>query len=478
MSSTFGSLNTAASGLYAAQRGVDVTGQNIANVNTDGYSRQRVNLQAVGASAVPAIWARSSSVGDGVDSSSVTRIRDAFLESRAQTEHASSAQLTTENDTYNGVQQTFGEPSDTGIQSQLTSMWGAWQDLANAQATNAGSVGAGAGSELIQTTQSVLDSFHSTRASLDQQWTQTQSDLQALVSNVNAAAATIASLNKQIQLGTSSGANVNALSDQRDQLVLQLSEQIGATSRPGDRGSVDVAVGGVTLVSGTLPTPLAVAGPTDPNTTTLGAARIVTADGTATLVAGGTAGGQLSALNSTIPSYRNQLDAVARDMAQQINDQLGNGYDSTGALGKPMFGSSSAGPIDAATITLKITDPAQLGISVLGPDANGVAATNGGNADAISQLGNTAGSPDNSYRAMITQLGVQAGSVSRALDIQTTVTSTVDNNRESVSGVSIDEEMTNMLSFQHAYSASARLITAIDQNLDTLINHMGLVGNA
>ena len=115
--STFSGLNTATTALWAQQRGLDVTGQNIANVNTAGYSRQRVDLQSVGGSTVPAVFSTSDQVGQGVNADSVIRIRDAFLESRAQTESASTAQMTVTDDTLAQIEQAFREPGDSGIQA-------------------------------------------------------------------------------------------------------------------------------------------------------------------------------------------------------------------------------------------------------------------------------------------------------------------------------------------------------------------------
>jgi flagellar hook-associated protein 1 FlgK len=106
----------------------------------------------------------------------------------------------------------------------------------------------------------------------------------------------------------------------------------------------------------------------------------------------------------------------------------------------------------------------------------GVPALDHGNADAIAQLRQSATSTDAGYRKMIVELGVQAAVAGRNLDIQSVITTQVDAARESVAGVNIDEEMTNMLSFQHAYSAAGRLVTAIDETLDQLINRTGLVG--
>ena len=129
--STFSGLNAATTALWAQRRALDVTGQNIANVNTEGYSRQRVDLQAIGGSVVPAFYSTSPGIGAGVSADDVTRIRDAFLEGRGHTEHANSARLTAETDAYELVEQAFREPGDTGIQSLLSDMWNGWQDVAN-----------------------------------------------------------------------------------------------------------------------------------------------------------------------------------------------------------------------------------------------------------------------------------------------------------------------------------------------------------
>ena len=129
--STFSGLNTATTALWAQRRALDVTGQNIANVNTEGYSRQRVDLQALGGSAVPAFYSTSPGIGGGVSADDVTRIRDAFLEGRGHTEHANGARLTAEAERLQLVEQAFREPGDTGIQSLLSDMWSGWEDVAN-----------------------------------------------------------------------------------------------------------------------------------------------------------------------------------------------------------------------------------------------------------------------------------------------------------------------------------------------------------
>jgi flagellar hook-associated protein FlgK len=190
--------------------------------------------------------------------------------------------------------------------------------------------------------------------------------------------------------------------------------------------------------------------------------------------AGGTAEGQLNSLNTIIPSYRQALDATAVSLATSLNTAHAAGFDLNGAAGTPLLG-SSGGPITAASLTVLVTDPKKVAASSVGPTA-GVPALDHGNADAIAQLRQSTTGVDASYRKMIVELGVQAAVAGRNVDIQAVITTQVDSARESVAGVNIDEEMTNMLSFQHAYSAAGRLITAIDETLDKLINGTGRVG--
>ena len=105
--SSFSGLNTALSALQAQRRGLDLTGQNIANANTEGYTRQRLNLQAVGGSTVPAIYSVSSDVGGGVTVHDVSRVQDAFLEAQGRAEHSQNAYLADQQQTYLRIEQAY-----------------------------------------------------------------------------------------------------------------------------------------------------------------------------------------------------------------------------------------------------------------------------------------------------------------------------------------------------------------------------------
>jgi flagellar hook-associated protein 1 FlgK len=466
--STFSALNAATTALWAQRRALDITGQNIANVNTDGYSRQRVDLQAIGGSVVPAFYSTSPGIGGGVSADDITRIRDAFLESRGHTETANSARMTVDTDAFALVEQAFREPGNTGIQSLLSEVWNGFEDVANNPKDDA------ARAQVLQQLGTLAGGIHFSQAALGAQWGQTLENLQVLVKDVNASAATIATLNKSIKTANIAGLPANDLTDQRDLLVMKLAGQVGATVRHGDNGVVDVIVGGMSLVAGSSANELAVAGAAGPDDITAnGKPRIVTAAGGYTVPAGGTAGGQMAVLGDTIPYYRSQLDGLAKNLITTLNAQHQAGFDRDGVPGKPILSGTNA-----TDIAVAITKPAEIAASSVGnlPPLAPNPSLDKGNADKIAALRDLPLGTDTQYRKMIVELGVQASVANRNLDIQSVITTQVDAARESVSGVNLDEEMTNMLSFQHAYSAAGRMVTAIDETLDVLINRTGLVG--
>jgi flagellar hook-associated protein FlgK len=468
--STFSGLNAATTALWTQRRALDVTGQNIANVNTDGYSRQRADMQAIGGSPVPAFYSTSPGIGAGVTVEEVTRIRDAFLEGRGHTERANVARLTAEADAYVQVESAFREPGDTGIQSLMGEMWAAWGDVDNGPHELA------TRGQVLQSLETLVGGLQFSHASMGTQWKQTHESLSVLVSDVNKAAESVATLNGAIQRATQAGLPANDLTDQRDLLVMKLAEQVGAVVRPADDGMLDVVVGGMQLVTGRTSSVLSVAGSLGPDTVTADPPRLVTDAGGFVVRPGGTAAGQLHALNVIIPGSRAELDTFANNLAAALNMAHGAGWDLDGNPGTDILG-SSGGPLTASSISVLITDKRQVAASAVPPSGTPpTPALDSSNADAIGQLRLSTTGPDASYRAMIVEMGVRSAVVQRNLGIQQVITTQVDAARESVAGVNIDEEMTNMLSYQHAYAAAGRLVTAIDESLDVLINRMGLVG--
>src|SRR2546421_9403197 len=280
----FNGLRIALSSLYAQQKAIQVTGQNIANVNTDGYSRQRVEMTADSGPVTPAMQSRYPGPGSGVLTGDTTRIRDQFLDLRSYQEHAVDAGLTQSQSVLSRVELAFDEPSDDGLSKLISGFLAGFDDVAN----NPDDMAARA--QLVEQGKTLAAGFTQLDAALATQRTSSISELGSLVGEVNGAAAQIAELNQNITSAINNGFSPNELMDQRDQLVAQLAEQVGVTVSDGEHGQIDVFVGGTALVRGTKAAALKVDVGTDPAQTV----RVTWADVNYPAVVSGTAGGLLS----------------------------------------------------------------------------------------------------------------------------------------------------------------------------------------
>jgi flagellar hook-associated protein 1 FlgK len=561
--SDFSGLRLALSALEAQQRSVNVAAQNVANANTPGYSREAVNLVNVGAPAQPARYAIFQGDGQGVKVDSVTRFRDQFMEIQAAIEHGSMASMNEASSTMNAIQQLFNEPSDSGIQSQLSDLWAGFDDVANNPADGASRT------QLLERADTLAASFNSVSGQLTQLKNNTVDELGATVADINSKAQSIAQLNKSIKANSLAGLAVNDLEDQRDLLANQISEASGATLRAGDFNQVNVMLNGTALVQGETSTALSV------DTSGTGAVLRWTTDNSAARVTSGKAGGELNAINATIPNYLSKVDSVAttlRDAVNQVHGAIAGslavadqdqsatatlkfdvaldngsfatvsvvGADWSGAGGAAALQTALQTAVDAtigagnatATVSGGAGTPLTIGIAPTGahqlqvrangtstgfatllgntpigsdgvggrqfftgtdaaslavssalegnPTAVAAGTAAGGALDAsvaldLADMGSSPNGTDAIYRQAIVQLGVDTQTATNRNQIQTSATQSLDNARSQQSGVSIDEEMTNLVEFQHGYDAAARLLTTIDSMLDTLINHTGLV---
>jgi flagellar hook-associated protein 1 FlgK len=192
----------------------------------------------------------------------------------------------------------------------------------------------------------------------------------------------------------------------------------------------------------------------------------LTVGGTPAGTAGGVAQGLVDALTTTIPSFVSQLDAVAASLASTVNAAHQAGFDLSGAAGTQFFSGTTA-----ATIAVAITDPSKIAASGV-PGGNLDAST----ALALSAMGSASGGADSTYKDLIGTLASQVQRSTQTAAVQAAVTTSVDAQAQSVGGVSFDEETTNMLTYQRAYQASSRVLTTVDDMLDTLINRTGRAG--
>src|SRR3954452_1085618 len=222
MSSTFSGLSTALNALMAQRAGLTLTGQNIANANTPGYTRQRAELQAVVTPTQAGMMSSSlvSQNGGGVTVASIRRMADAFVDARQRDAHSQASYATASSEALGQVEQVLGEPSDTGLSKQLSEFWGAWQGVANSPDS------VPARQALLSKAATVVGTLQRGRTAIDSAYTDTRAQLDALVTQVNTTLKGVADLNDKIRIATASGNPPNELSDQRDQLVLRLSELV------------------------------------------------------------------------------------------------------------------------------------------------------------------------------------------------------------------------------------------------------------
>ncbi len=453
--SDFNGLRIALSSLYAQRKALQVTGQNIANVNTVGYSRQRVEMIADSGPVTPAMESRYPGPGMGVLTGDTTRLRDQFLELRAYQEHAVDSGLRESQSVLSRIELSFDEPSDDGLSALIGGFLAAFDDVAN----NPDDLAARA--QLVEQAKTLAAGFAQLDAALATQRSSSIEELSSLVDEVNDSAARVAELNQTITSALNNGFSPNELMDQRDQLIAQMAEQVGVTVRPGEHGTVDVFVGGTAIVRGSKASPLQVEVGTDPAQTV----HVTWAGDSYPAGVAGSAGGLLGAVNDVIPRYRDGLVAVAQQLSADVNAVHHTGYALDGSAGLDFFVTGPGGGIEVN--------------AAIGADPRLVAAAGSAGAtrdgSVAQQIAELTGIGV-AYQRLVVNLGVEAQATNRRVDVQAAIIQHVDAARESAAGVNLDEEMTSMLQFQHAYDAAARFLTAVDQTLDTLINSTGLVG--
>ncbi len=445
--STFMGLETTLRGLLAQQSALDVTSHNIANANTPGYTRQTAVLTAspaydtaISGSALP------GQIGTGVSVTDYQRVRDGFIDVqlRAQTMRQGFSQAT--QDGLQQVELSLNEPSDNGLNSLLQSYWNAWQSVSNAPEDLANR------QSLVQNAASLAEGFRTVSSQLDTIATQTAQNVTDTLDNVNSMGRQIAQLNDAITRAELTGQTPNDLLDQRDTLIDQLSAlgNVGLTN--GNLGSVDVTIGGATLVSGST-------------------ANTISELDMPSLTSGQLAG-MVQLRDVTIPSYKSQLDAVALALKNSTNAQQAAGYDLSGNPGGAFFTGTGASDIDV--------DPSLMASPALVAASGNGQPGDASNALAIADLRTKpligSATIDSAYAQLVSRVGSDSQESQRMLANAQLLVGSLQDRRDSVSGVSLDEEMTNLTRFQRGYQASARAMSAIDQMLETLISQTGKVG--
>lgn len=494
MVSTFHGLELGKRGLFAQQTALSTTGQNIANANTTGYTRQRAEMQAGSALSVIGANGNNLQLGTGVEVNKIVRLREDYLDVQIRGENKNSGYWEAKSDTLSKMEEILNEPTDSGLANTLDQFWSSWQELAkNPDSASARAV-------VQQRGVAVAETFNHLANSFDQLQSDIQNVIQVKTNEVNSLARQIGSLNDQISRLVPNNYQPNDLYDQRDVLIDQLSKLVDVKVTNGTSGMVDVSIGdGNVLVSGKTTHSLSV--------DTTRAPAEIKLDNTNTISIGtGEFFGRIESFDQLIPEVMGKINALAQTFADSVNDIHRQGYhlvnnagtvETTTAGGVDFFtgitNNSNSKPNDAAKnlkVNQAILNSSDL-IAAAQEETPGKSSTgNGKNAQAIADLkfnqtltfnsgitsSETTSTMDDFYRSIIGQVGIDSQEAQRMKDNTDVIIQQVENRRQSVSGVSIDEEMANMIKFQQAYNASARMVTVVDQCLDKVINGMGRVG--
>jgi flagellar hook-associated protein 1 len=478
MASTFHGLEVGRRGLFAQQMALNTTGHNIANANTNGYTRQRVEMQASNPISTSGV-----NLGTGVEISKLVRLREEYLDVQIRGELKNTGYWEAKSETFSKIEELLNEPSDNGLARTMDEFWKGWQELANhPESAAARSVVRQRGVAVAETFKHIMDSIN-----------QIESDLKNVINTktneINSLAKQIGNLNAQISRVVPNNYQPNDLYDQRDVLIDQLSKLVNVKVTSGEYGMVDVTVGSEKLVSGKDYNTLALGydqatGLLNPSEFKIGGNTIALDGGE--LVGyiesfGKMNGGDLNVL----PKMKNALNELAKAFADEVNKVHLDGMNLDNIEGisnqkVEFFVGTNAGDLKVHPDIMKSLNL----IAAAKEEAPGKSSSgNGKNAQAMADIkfgtiniGGSDTSVSDFYRNIIGQLGIDSQESQRMLENSELIVKQVENRRQSVSGVSLDEEMTNMIKFQQAYNASARMVTVMDQCLDKVINGMGRVG--
>ncbi|WP_027416151.1 flagellar hook-associated protein FlgK [Aneurinibacillus terranovensis] len=468
MGSTFAGLELAKRGLFAQQSALYTTGHNIANDNTDGYTRQRVNLVATAPFPMPSITndRQAGQMGTGVTVDSVQRLREGFLDSQYRGENKNVGEYGTTADTLEKIETILQEPSNTGLQSTMDQFWASWQKLSQNPSD------AATQEVVIQNGKAVAETFNFISSDLKSLQHDVNNSIQVTADSMNTMAKNIASLNTKINEAVVNGYTPNDLYDQRDLLIDQLSNLADVTVTPvmngaTDTGMVTVTVNGQTLVDPSLASGYNAVTTVNNGTIADGSPKYDVQIGGATIglgSGGGKLNGLLASRDQIIDDasgngngYLNKINTLASTLISQVNSV------------KAFFSGTGASDINVTANAASLT-PGNPGDNTMALAMYGL------KENTNISFGSSTTSFDGYTRQIISALGVQTQDAERMRDNSKILLNDVDNRRQSVSGVSLDEEMSNMMKFQHAYNAAARTMTTMDEILDKVINNMGLVG--
>ncbi len=471
MSKIHGMMDVGKRSMMNSQTALQTTGHNIANKSTEGYTRQRVELQT----AEPTGFGNNR-IGNGSKTAAITRTTNPYLEKQIGKEQASLGYFQGQSDAMNRVEQVYNEQSNKGLNTFVTDFFNSFRELSNNPESLA------TRTQVKETAQFLAQDFKRVHKQLNEIRNDIDQQVTTHIDEVNQFTSEIADLNSKIQMVQNAGAPANDERDRRDLLVKKLGEKINIRWAEGADGTVTITAGNAALlVTGDDARKLSVR-PT-PETDSKGEGNVdifyqSVKDGQTVKVTdqmnGGAIGGLLQVRDQTISGLMTNVDKMAYSVASDVNAVHQRGFDAHDRQGGEFFKMPNQVRHAAETFAISdsiMRDPLRIA-------AAGQPGSPGDNriANALSQLQYENIMPDQSstldeyYNSMVGEVGIQSRKAFSSHDSQKGIVDQLKNVRESVSGVSLDEEATKLIEYQKAFDASARLIRTADEMFDTVLN--------
>jgi flagellar hook-associated protein 1 FlgK len=451
-------LNTAKDGLLSHQAAINLTGSNITNVNTPGYSRRLPVFSSLGCVDIGAGQVQLS-----VGIEKIERVYDKFLGVQINDEMHDLGYSAAKNEILERVEIIFNESSGDGINELLNKFWSSWEDLS---ANPTGQVERDA---LVSASQNLASVFRSSSDELVSVQNDANTEIAGLIDQANSYMSDLADLNKEIAAIKTGKGDANDLRDKRAEALKGLAEIFDFQHLEDSNGSVNVFLpNGMPLVMGDRTWELDV----KENPANSSFYDVVSQDDPVTVlndtVTKGKLAGFLEIRDDKIANYLGKLDSLAESIINEVNTQHQLGYDMGHNLGGVFFEPATEAK-DMRVSTDIVADVNKIAAS---ETVNG----DGGNAELIGTFKdelfmNSNTSTFNSYYAsFVGKVGQDLADEKRGLDHHTNLMNQLINKREGISGVSIDEEMTNLIRYQLGYNSAARLCNVADELIDTLLN--------
>lgn len=469
MPTIFSGLNLALRALLAHQQAQLVTNHNVANANTPGYTRQEAVLAPERPYTLPAFNRPELplQLGQGVRVSSIRRFNLEFFDDRLRRETAAASGWGERAAMLQQIESLLPETGGAGLGARLDAFWSAWQSLSGDPADT------GLRAAVVNSADRLAAMIRDRASALNAARRDEDALVSSLVGEVNAGAANIARLSKQIITAFGAGDNPNDLLDQRDVLLDDLARLAGATVNFQPNGDALVSIGGHILVASGEAQSLAAADANGDGMADVSWA----ADGAAAPITSGRIGGALTARDADIPARLTALDSLASALITQINavHTTAFGLPPANATGQNFFTGANA-------LTIAVNPVLAADLTQLGAAASANAPGDGGKALASAQIANAlimsggTRTLNHFWADTITRLGLDA---KRAVDEESArglVRDALVRQKQATAGVSLDEEAARLVQSQRAYEAAARVLTAFDEMADTIINRMGVVG--